>query len=186
MQADWEFEIGACAPVIDGAWPGLVNLRRHPERIREIGETSLLSALAPALLGMNSASSPVWTAKCDVWELETIDPDELDATAAETTCALACYIDLLPSRPDEWCNPAGAEAFCRRMCRLLAAFPARCCRADLVVRRAVLPLEREALGVTVYLSACGGNEDRASEALSIAVSALADSVGAVRPCEESV
>ncbi|HUY93782.1 MAG TPA: hypothetical protein VMU71_00740 [Terracidiphilus sp.] len=177
MQADWEFEIGAGAPVIDACWPGLVDLRRKPDRIGDIGETALVSALAPALLRMNSASSLVWTAKCDVWAPETIDLDEVDAPGAETKCALACYIDLLPSHPDQWSSPAGVEAYCRRVCRLLTAVAARCCRADLVVRCAVLPAERQTLGITAYLTGCGESEDRASEALSTAVSALADSVG---------
>jgi hypothetical protein len=177
MQADWEFEIGAGAPVIEACWPGLVDLRQSPERIHEIGETLRVSALAPALLRMNSATSPVWTAKCDVWAPETIDPVELDAPAGDTACALACYIDLLPSHPDEWSSPSGVEAFCRRVCRLLSAVAARCCRADLVVRRAVLFEERQTLGITAYLTACGESEDRATEALSTAVSALADSVG---------
>lgn len=176
MQADWEFEVGPGAPIIDAAWAGLVDLRRNPGGIREIGETALVPSLAPALLRLNSASSPVWTAKCDAWTPEAIDPGELDAPDPQTACALACYIDLLPSDATDWCTPAGMEAFCRHLCGLLRAIPVRCCRADLVVRRAVLSAETEALGITAYLSACGASSSQAASALSAAIDALLDSL----------
>jgi hypothetical protein len=30
MEADWEFEVGGDAPVIDALWPGFVDLRLSP------------------------------------------------------------------------------------------------------------------------------------------------------------
>ncbi|HWE85227.1 MAG TPA: hypothetical protein VG267_09805 [Terracidiphilus sp.] len=178
MEADWEFEIGPDAPVIDAAWPGLVDLRDHPDRIREIGET-LAAGLAPALLRLNSPASPVWTAKCDMWEPGAVDPDEMDATAGEAAFARACYIDLLPREGSGWSGPSLSpsllEAFCRRLCAALKAIPARNCRVDLVARRAILHAGREALGITAYLTACGSAEDRAAAALAAALAALADS-----------
>ncbi len=176
MQADWEFEAGAGDPIVDAAWTGLVDLRRNPEGIRKIGEAALVPALAPALLRLNSASSPVWTAKCDVWTPEAIDPVELDAPDPQTACALACYIDLLPCDATDWRTIAGMEAYCRHLCGLLRAIPARCCRADLVVRRAVLSAETESLGITAYLCGCGANSSQAASALSAAIAALVDSL----------
>jgi hypothetical protein len=183
MQADWEFEIGADAPVIDAAWPGLVDLRRNPDRIREIYETALVPALAPALLSLNNTESPIWTAKCDVWTPDSIDPGELDAPASQTAYALACYIDLLPRASAAWTTPAQVEAFCRRLCALLGAAAARSCRADLVVRRAVLAEEAESMGITAYLTACGATPGEAASALSAAISALADSICTIAPRE---
>ena len=176
MQADWEFEAGAGDPIIDAAWAGLVDLRRNPDHVFRISETDLLPALAPALLRLNSASSPVWTAKCDAWTPEAIDSVELDAPAAQTACALACYIDLLPSDVTDWRTIAGMEAFCRHVCDLLRAIPARCCRGDLVVRRAVASAEKESLGITAYLCGCGVSSTEAATALSAAINALVDSL----------
>jgi hypothetical protein len=176
MEADWEFEIGPGAPVIDGAWEGLVDLQTEPQRVHEITETALAPGLADALRQLNGPTSAVWTSKCDVWQPESFDPDELDAEehAAPATCALACYIDLLPRKDAEWASPAYAEACCRRVCEDLHAVGARSCRVDLVVRRA-LPLPgRESLGITAYLTACGITKTRAAAALSPALSALAD------------
>jgi len=183
MQADWEFEIGPGAPLMDGAWPGLVDLRRKPGRIREIEESARLPALAPALLQLNSSSSPVWTSKCDLFTPESLDPDELDAPPTQVACALACYIDLLPCHTADWTTPAQLETFCRRICGLLSNLPVPCCRADLVVRRVLLAPDRESLGITAYLSACGAGQDLAAAALSAAVSALADSLCAI-PAQE--
>lgn len=179
MEADWQFEIGPGAPIIDAAWLGLVDLRKHPDRIREIDETALAFGLARSLLRLNSPASPVWTAKCDVWVPEAIDPFELDAPPDDAAFARACYIDLLPRQCAGWSasslRPSLLEEFCRRLCEALKAVPARNCRADLVVRRAVLHAAEETLGVTAYLTACGSAEDRAATALASAMSVLADS-----------
>ncbi len=32
MEADWEFEVGGDAPVIEAHWPGFVDLRQNPEQ----------------------------------------------------------------------------------------------------------------------------------------------------------
>jgi hypothetical protein len=123
MEADWEVEIGPDTPVIDALWPGFIDLRRTPERIGEIDETGKFPALAEVLLRLNrSESNPglssdssmdsmlddvssqlqVWSSKCDLWtqdrSSDSWDPDEMDATPAESVVALACYIDLLIRR----------------------------------------------------------------------------------------
>jgi hypothetical protein len=110
MEADWEFELGAdaagqAAPVIDAAWPGWVDLRRSPELARQLPEAAAFPALAEALIRLNSAASPVWSAKCDYWsslEAGEFDPDELDAPPGCTSHATGCYIDLLPVSEGQW------------------------------------------------------------------------------------
>src|SRR5215469_6161589 len=102
MEADWEVEIAPDAPVIDGAWAGLVDLRHIPERVNEIGEVVELSALTDVLLRLNSADSPVWTAKCDFWAVEEFDPDEMAVEPGEARVAIACYLDLLPTDDRAW------------------------------------------------------------------------------------
>lgn len=179
MQADWEFEVAPDAPIIDAAWEGLIDLRAAPARIREIAEIALLPGLAGALVRLNGPASPVWTSKCDVWIPETFDPDELDSPANASACALACYIDLLACAPSDWSGPAPLEAFCRSACATLRVVTLRCCRADLVVRRAVFQQGREALGITAYLAACGPSTYRARSALDSALAAFVDSVCAL-------
>ena len=110
MQADWEVEVGGQAPVIEALWPGFIDLRTHPEAVHQLPEVASQSALGlalgRALVALNGPSSPVWTTKCDLWQLENVDPDEFDAPTSMSPVASpvtrpvpyarACYIDLLP------------------------------------------------------------------------------------------
>lgn len=186
MEADWEFEIGPGAPVIDAAWAGMVDLQNQPWRVNEIGETARAAGLAQLLLRINGSPSRFWTTKCDAWSPETIDPDEMDASAKEAAVTLACYIDLLPRDHADWATAADVEAFCRKLVRALRSVPARCCRADVVVRQAIVRDTERTLGITAYLAGCGASERNAAEALSTAFLAFADSLDVVPPAGEGV
>jgi hypothetical protein len=175
MEADWEFEIATDAPVIDAAWSGYVDLRAHPESASKLPEVEPLPALASALALLNGADLPVWTAKCDVWEPEAFDPDELDAPPQAASRALACYIDLLPSS-EAWSTLDAIAGWCRELCIGLRARPLRQCRADFVIRRAFLTPEQASFGITAYLTACGATAIAAAESLSSALALVADAI----------
>jgi len=163
MEADREIEIGGESPVIESHWPGFVDLRLHPERASQLSEAAALPALAEALEVLNSATSPVWTSKCDVWpvvDLAGLDSDELDAPPGFATHAISGYIDLLPRNQRKWDLPAKAAADCKDLCSLLHAVPLPCCRVDLVARQAIVNSVAQTaasmeLGITAYISACG-------------------------------
>jgi len=184
MEADWEFEVGGDAPVIDACWPGLIDLQRSPERAWQLPETAQFPALAQALAKLNAASSPVWTSKCDLWlhlDAGEVDPDELDAPPGSSAHAMGCYIDLLPKCGQQWLPPDVAAAWCKRLCGLLRALPLLCCRVDLIIRRAVLipdptDPERVDLGVTAYLTSCGASPAEAEQALQATLAAFVDAL----------
>jgi hypothetical protein len=173
MEADWEFEIGGDAPVIEAYWEGLVDLRAHPERSAELSECHDLPGLADALARLNAANSRVWTSKADVFTPEQIDPDELDASADEAAYAIACYIDLLQGIDRRWDNPVKAEQACRELCANLQQKESGCCRVDIVVRRAVAADSND-LGATVYLTACGTTLIEAKDRLGKCVAVFTD------------
>ncbi|MGD0732168.1 MAG: hypothetical protein ABR956_12975 [Terracidiphilus sp.] len=176
MEADWEFEAGGDAPVIDAHWPGFVDLRHSPERARQLPEAIQFPALAQALADLNAPQSPVWTSKCDFWphlEADEFDADELDAPAGCAIHAMGCYIDLLPKGDRQWSLPANAAAACKSLCSRLQAVPLRSCRTDLVIRRAALAPELMDLGITAYLTCCGATESEACVALQAALAAFA-------------
>jgi len=175
MEADWDVEIGGQAPVIDACWEGLVDLRASPAHAASLPEARDLPALAAVLIELNSESSPVWTSKCDVWRPAEFDPDELDASG-EGNCALACYIDLLPRTHRQWATHEQAVAACRAMCASLRSAPLRGCRADLIIRRAILAPTRLGIGITAYLTACGPTPDQARTTLEKALHLFATSV----------
>jgi hypothetical protein len=186
MEADWEFEVAGDTlmgeeqlretPIIDALWPGFVDLRRNPGRAWQLAEAAQLPALAEALALLNGDASPVWTSKCDVWpvvDFAEFDPDELDAPAGYTAHAMGCYVDLLPKGNGQWGLPAETAAACKRACSLLRTVPLRCCRLDLVIRRAFLAPDVVGLGITAYLSSCGRSSAEAAQTLQEALAAFA-------------
>jgi hypothetical protein len=179
MEADWEFEIGGDAPVIEACWPGFVDLRRTPEQGRHLPEVAQLPALSDALVKLNTVASPVWTSKCDVWPVvdsADFDPDELDAPPESSACAAGCYIDLLPRSDQQWPTPDAAAAACKRICGLLHAVHRRCCRVDLIIRRAFMTPDVKDLGITAYMTACGASRADAARALQDTLGAFADAL----------
>lgn len=183
MEADWEFEVGGDAPVIEAHWPGFVDLQRTPESSRLLPESRQLPALAKALEDLNASSSPVWTSKCDFWprlDLDEFDPGELDAETGCCVCAMGCYIDLLPRNPEQWELPEQIAAACKDLCSLLGAVQLCCCRADLVIRRAFFTAERMGLGVTAYLTSCGESPEKAAQTLQNALLAFSGAFSARR------
>ena len=179
MEADWEFEVGGDAPVIEAHWAGFVDLRGHPERAGDLSETTQFPALAEALARLNAADSPVWTSKCDFWphlDAGEFDPDEMDVPTGCTAHAMGCFIDLLPRSDQQWALPEMAEKACKRISGLLHAVPLRCCRADLVIRRAFITPELMSLGITAYLTACGASFAEARRTLEAALAAFTDAL----------
>jgi hypothetical protein len=182
MEIDWEVEVGGGAPVIEALWPGFVDLRRSPERLGEIAETAALPALADLLRALNGPASPLWTAKCDLWEP---DPEERTvpewnspaavSDAAVQPAALACYVDLLPVEGCVFAQWTQAEQFCRDWVALLEPLPLPNCRIDLIVRQAFAE-EAEGFGVTAYFSGMGKDRSSAAETLSAALAAFAGSI----------
>lgn len=183
MEADWEIEIGPDAPVIDPFWPGLVDLRHNPQQADTLSEAAILPALAVVLQKLNSQASPIWTAKCDVWSLSQqevqdsgFDPLEMDCTVESTQRAWACYIDLLPAGSNAWATPETPIAWSKAVCAHLRNLPFNCCRADLILRSAVISASDHALGITAYLTACGSTSEQAKQTLQAALEAFADAL----------
>jgi hypothetical protein len=176
MEADWEFEIGGDAPIIEAHWPGFVDLRADPDRASDLAEATQLPGFANALKRLNGMNSPVWTSKTDVFAPGQIDPDELDAIDEEATHAIACYVDVLMRSDRQWNFPFNAEWSCKALCVRLRDLPLRCCRVDLVVRRAHIEADSNDLGMTAYLTACGQTESYARSQLAECLSHFAAAI----------
>lgn len=186
MEADWEVELGGDAPVIDADWPGRIDLRRFPEAASALPETTGFRELAPVLVRLNAAGSGLGTSKCDVWDVDEFDRDELAAPRDEH-CALACYVDLVPEDLCCWTVLEAVTAWARQICSHLRGVELRSCRADLVVRQAMRPKGKDTarahLGITVYGTGCGTTRQTARAALAAAMATLADCILAEGPPE---
>jgi hypothetical protein len=177
MEADWEIEIGGEAPIIDAYWSGLVDLRAAPAKVSKLAECGRLPGLADALIRLNSAGSPVWTSKTDVFEADNVDPFEVDGVDCCDGSGVSCYIDLLP-REERWRNHSDAVRDCEQICDRLHAIELRGCRVDLIIRRAHFSASAEGFGVTAYLTGCYMDLDKTTTTLSACLKAL---VGALMP-----
>lgn len=186
MEADWEFEVGGDAPVIEAHWPGFVDLRWTPGRAdqlsllaRNLPEAAQFPALAATIEKLNGRYSRVWTSKCDFWpELQPgeFDPDELDASPGSFAHACGCYIDLLPESGQQSPFPQMLQAACKRWCDRMHAVPLRCSRVDLIIRRALIAPDLMDMGVTTYVTACGPDSREAKHTLGSAIGAFADAL----------
>lgn len=192
MEADWEIEVGGGAPLIEVFWPGFVDLRRssespshtisnpHPDRITEIVEAATFPPLGALLRALNTAMSPVWTSKCDVWEPLPIEFSGRATIAADTQATLACYLDLLPLECVVFPGLEQAETLCREWVARLSQIDIPQCRIDLVIRQAVAA-DTEGFGITAYLGAAGADWSAAANALAAAMSAFAAAIPATAP-----
>ncbi len=181
MQADWEVEIGSGAPVIDALWPGFIDLRRNPGRIAEIHEAAAFPPLAALLLALNGPASPLWTAKCDLWQPEpgSFPGSDSDPAPAFT---LACYVDLLPLETQVFAHWQSAERLCRDWVALLGPVSAPHAQVELVVRQAIAG-QLDGFAITAYLAASGPSQPTASANLAAALDAFARDLPATLPPE---
>lgn len=167
--------------MIDASWSGFVDLRQAPERVSTLNETQLLPALGTVLLRLNAPTSPYFTAKCDVWRVEAIDPFEFDAPPEPPVGALACYVDLLACDPQYWSEVDVVGHWCEELTAALRALPLSCCRTDLILRRAIGRGGNLTLGTTAYVAACGPRGDAAKSRLADVLAAVADTVESLGP-----
>lgn len=184
MEADWEFEIGDGAPVIEARWSGFSDLLLRPNGAFQLPEAVQFVPLAHALIRLNAADSSVWTSKCDLFPSlppGEFDADELDAPEESATHAIGCYIDLLPRSDQQWDPPFRAQAVCKALCARLHKIELRCCRVDLVIRTALIADDMNDLGITAYLTACGATPGDAAATLGTALVAFADAVAPAAP-----
>ena len=182
MEADWEFDIGPNTSVIDAHWEGLVDLVAHPEGAAHLPEAANFQQMAQTLVRLNGPQSSVRTSKCDVWQPapDEFDSDELDAPSDTAQTAWACYIDLTACDLQLWKTPDQIRRDCTNLTISLRLVPLRCCRADLIIRRALLADEEEALGITAYLTACSSSQQAAKDILGLALHTFADSVSTIQ------
>jgi len=163
MEADWAVEVGAGLPEVHVPWEGFVDLRHAQPDLDTIAEAARFPALARALATLNGESSPVFTAKCDVWSMaaDEIDPDEFAARPEDAICGLASYIDVIERDPAKMASFEFHERHVRRLVDDLRALPLRNGRADLVIRAAAVE-GREGYAITLYAAGCGSDAGHAA------------------------
>jgi hypothetical protein len=191
MEADWTVALDAGDPVIAVPWAAadgirkcrFVDLRQATHLIDEIEEARSNPPLRSALLLLNAAASPLWTAKCDAWATsvkegaEPFDPYEMGTEPGDTAFGAGSYVDLLARDVSFLASFERQERWIRAVTEMLRSTPANAARVELVLRHA--EVERSSgFAVTLFVEGCGptaqGAEQRWALALDTAVAVVTD------------
>jgi hypothetical protein len=148
-----------------------------------VAEATHEPALGSALLELNGARSPLWTAKCDAWLTDSTESGDQAADLLEMDCApgsspaegrflAGFYIDILLRDGKANESFAVQERWVRAVVRRLKNEGPPCARTEFVLRHAEtwgVP----GFGVTWFVEACGPTrgqaEQRRAEALQAAL-----------------
>ena len=150
MDADWTVECGADDPLVVIPWANAegtvayLDLRASPDSLLEIPEAAHYPVIATALRCWNQSDSPLFTAKCDVWEYpeSLFDAEDLPGF----TFARGSYIDLIPNAPEDFSSFAAAEAQLRRCTEIARALPSLHARCEWTLRRAWITVSKKTSG----------------------------------------
>jgi hypothetical protein len=168
MLAEWSAECAADDPVLVVPWKdpdgkmAFVDLRAGPRDFDAVAEADQHPPLMQALRALNATRSPVFTAKCDAWPLDSEELRHLqlnlDAHPADPPAGFASYIDLVWRERSLFSSFHRQEQVLRRLTRLAAPLDRPSAMLDCVLRPALLDLEggpREGFAVSLYVKALG-------------------------------
>jgi hypothetical protein len=139
-----------------------------------------------ALARLNSSTSRLETAKCDVWFSQELSKEE---NVYGASCKFGCYVDVLLTDPVQRLSFEHHEQYVRELTQLLAKAPDMAATADFVVRRCYFRHngEHSYVGyyVTCYTSGYGVDENecrlRWGIALNLVVNALVQVASTLPP-----
>lgn len=186
MQADWSVECGADDPVVVVPWATedgslrYIDLRLAPASIEQISEARQCPSLAAALRRWNTVTSPVFTAKCDVWSYpaELFDAEDLAGFAF----AQGSYIDLISTENAVFRNFAASEKQLRDWTASAQSIPLRECRCEWTLRAALLfppaanSTPQNGFATTLYVWGYGASPQAAASGWANAIEMLIEPV----------
>jgi hypothetical protein len=177
VQADFAVELGTADETLEFPWstapgqPRYFDLKRHPDLLPNLEEVVGLPELGEFLLGVNSPSGALETAKCDAWFSSEINPEEEAFAAA---AKFGGYIDFLFSDPLKRLSFPEHEQFARRITELLKRVPDIPASAEFLLRRCYYHPQNsqethEGFYITFYLFGYGEDETEARQRWAIAL-----------------
>lgn len=186
MDADWSVACAAGDPMIVIPWNDeheserYIDLRAEPEGLQQIPAASQYPALAAALRSWNRPGSPVFTAKCDVWNYAADAFDSEDLPGFEY--AHACYIDLLAADAAAFASFDAGEQALRAWTTRARAIEMPTARCEWTLRPAIIQAGKELAGFATTLYVWGYGETPASAAVAWSAALLA----LVAPVQEEI
>jgi len=188
MLAEWSAECSAEDPVLVVPWkdPGgkasFVDLRANPYDFDAIPEAEHHPPLMQALRALNAVRSPVFSAKCDAWPLESDELKHLqlnlDMAASDESGNLsfgfASYIDLVARERSLFTSFPQNERMVRRLARLAAPLDYPTAALDCVLRPALIDLEgpQQGYAFSLYVKVLGADSQDALRQWGAALEAV--------------
>lgn len=184
MDADYSVELGADDDVLEFPWSATeqnlryYNLKNQPDLLLYISEAADYPELGRFLAALNSPTSVLLTAKCDVWTDDALS--EADAIYDAQT-KLSSYIDHLFEAPssgnsDPRFSFESHERFAQRLVQLLSRVPPIPAAVEAIVRRCYYHLgaggDRTGFYLTIYVSGYGEDPADARRRWSIVLDLL--------------
>jgi len=176
MLSDWTAECGPDDPVLVVPWSDpdnpsrhFIDLRENPYDLDWLEEAAQHPPLLHALRALNAARSPVFSAKCDVWEMtaDELDPlrIELDLIPEDASSGIASYIDLVWRERSIFVSLHQHEQLIHRLSRLVAPLDHHYATVECVLRPALLDLTgpQEGFAISLYVKALGHDHNAAEQ-----------------------
>ena len=172
MLAEWSAECSDDDPVLVVPWrdpysnAAFVDLRSRPYDFDHIPEAEQYAPLMHALRVLNGPRSPVFTAKCDVWntspeELQLLREDLFDESSANA--GISSYVDILWRDRSIFGSFPRHEQILTRLVRLASSLEYPSSVLECVLRPAVIDFgsPQEGHAVTLYVKSLGQDEEAA-------------------------
>ncbi|HET9086011.1 MAG TPA: hypothetical protein VFN53_00650 [Acidobacteriaceae bacterium] len=192
MEAEWSVECGADDPTVVLPWHSedgslrYVDLRQEPSAVEQISEAQEFPSLAAALRRWNTAASPVFTVKCDIWSYpaELFDAEDFPGF----DFAQGSYVDLVSTDMYKFQSFAACERQLRAWTAAARLLPLQNCRCEWTLRSAQIfpPVfsgppagtakALEGFATTLYVWGYGASAELANFAWSKAMETLIEPV----------
>lgn len=176
MLSDWTVECGADDPVLVVPWSDpadptrhFIDLRENPYDLDWLEEAAQHPPLLHALRALNAARSPVFSAKCDVWQMTGDDLDalrmELDLIPEDSPVGIASYIDLIWRERSVFVSFHQYEQMMHRIARLATPLDHHYAMLECVLRPALVDLTgpQEGFAISLYIKAAGHDREAAEQ-----------------------
>ncbi len=157
-----------------------VDLRENPYDLDHIPEAEQYPPLMQALRALNAARSALFTVKCDAWQLDSAELEDLcdqldirvDAMDA-AVCGFASYIDLVWRDRTIFASFHQSEQLLHRLTRLAMPIDQPSAMLDCVLRPAVVDLTgpQEGFAISLYIKALGPDAFTAKQVWAAALEA---------------
>lgn len=182
MEADFAVELGADDETLEMPWasddngPRYYDLKHHPECLSDIEEARRVPEMGEFLRALNSPTSMLETAKCDVWHSTEMNAEEEIFGAAYKFCS---YVDLLFTDELSRVSFPEHEQFAKRLVQLLKKAPEIPVAAEFLIRRCYYhakPEIQDGFYITFYLFGYGDDEPQARQRWAIALKLVENAI----------